>query len=201
MTFLTTPTASGATTLNNNYWLGAALQAPNLSIDTTLNLQDLDIISRGTVIDRSNQQRLANTALEPVSQQLLQPAKPKLYEILSNAPSVMTLWPPPNGAYFVEFRYYKLRKNLVSLGDTIQIPDRYKDIVCHGVTWLAFNYLKDQESAAVYKELYMLGKTQMIRDMNLFPRAEEFIRGDSAGIAINSTSGLGLDSGLETSLP
>lgn len=202
MTFKTTATLPPPDdTLNNSYWLGTGTQNPALTVDTTLNLQDLDIVKRDTVIDRTHQRRLANTELEPVSQSFLQPGLPRLYEILSNAPWVMTLWPPPNDEMFIEFRYYKKRNNLLQLTEFIQIPDRYKDIVCHGVTWLGFQYLKDQESAAIYKELYQLGKIQMVKDMNLGPRAEEFIRPDPASVATQSVSGLGLDSGIESSIP
>ena len=201
MTFLTTPTVANSGILNNSYWLGAGEQNPNLTIDTTLNLLSIDVIKRDTVIDRTHQRRLANTELQPISEAFLQPGNPRLYEVLSNAPSVITLWPPPKDALFIEFRYYNRRNNLQELSDVVQIPDRYKDIVCHGVTWLAYQYVKDTESAGFYQQLYMAGKGQMIKDANLFPRGEEFIRPDPAGIASQSISGLGLDSGIESSLP
>ena len=45
------------------------------------------------------------------------------------------------------------------------------------------------------------GKVQMIKDANLFPRGEEYIRPDASTLVRQTTTGIGLDSGLETSLP
>jgi hypothetical protein len=83
----------------------------------------------------------------------------------------------------------------------LQIPDRYKDVVCTGVSWLAFRYLKSTEDAQQYAQLYQMGKIQIIKDLNLFPRGEEFIRPDPTAVTRQTTTGIGLDSGLETSIP
>ena len=203
LTFTTTATATGVTSPQNNlYWLGATGQAPAGTVDTTLNLSDFDIMKRDEVIDYTNFKRLANSTLQPISQQYTLPAKPRIWTILPSAPNVLQLWPAPVGAYTITFRYFKVRAQLTDVTQVIQIPDRYKDIVCNGVTWLAFQYLKSYpEDVQQYEKLYQVGKTQIIKDMNLQPQAEAFIRPDASAVVRQTTSGVGLDSGLETSIP
>jgi hypothetical protein len=200
--FNTVATPQGVTPFNNQYWVGLTGAAPVGTIDTGLDLSDFDSIKRDTVIDYSNFKRLAVSELQPVSQEFTLPAKPRIWQVLSDVPNVITLWPPPDGSYNIQFRYYQTRNILTNLGQTIQVPDRYKDIVCHGVTWLTYQYLKSYpEDVLAYKELYMSGKTQIIKDMNLFPRGEEFVRPDPSAVTRQTTTGIGLDSGLETSIP
>lgn len=199
--FTTVATAPGVTPYNNQYWVGPAGGAPVGTIDTLLNLTDFDSVKRDTVIDYTNFKRLAVTELQPVSQEFTQPAKPRIWQNLSNNPNVITIWPPPNGAYTIAFRYYRARAALTNTSQILQVPDRYSDIVCHGVTSYAMRYLKEAEGYQMYTELYRAGKTQIIKDMNLFPRGEEFIRPDSTAVTRQTTTGIGLDSGLETSLP
>lgn len=202
VSFQTTATPNGQTTnQNNQYWLGLTGQNPSGVIDAGLNLSDLDIIKRDTVIDYTNMKRLANSELEPVAQEFLIPAKPRIWQVLSSAGSTMVLWPAPVDVYTISFRYYKARIQVTNLNQVIQIPSRYKDIVCHGVTWYAFQYLKEMEGAQMFQQLYLSGKVQIIKDMNLFPRAEEFIRPDPSSVTRQTTTGIGLDSGLETSIP
>ena len=202
VTFTTTASVQGSGVVNNQYWVGLSGMNPVGTIDTGLNLNDFDSIKRDTVIDYSNFKRLASSELQPVSQEFTLPAKPRIWQVLSDVPNVITLWPPPDGAYQISFRYYQERNILTNLGQVIQIPDRYKDIVCHGVTWLTYQYLKSYpEDVQAYKELYLAGKTQIIKDMNLFPRGEEFVRPDPSAVTRQTTTGIGLDSGLETSIP
>lgn len=199
--FDTVATAQGVTPFNNQYWIGPAGAAPPGTVDTGLNLIDYDIVKRDTVIDYTNFKRLAVSELQPVSQEFTLPAKPRIWQVLSSNPQVITLWPPPNGVYTISFRYYKVRVQLNDVNQVIQIPDRYSDIVCHGVTSYAMRYLKETEGYQMFTELYRAGKGQMIKDMNLFPRAEEFIRPDASAVTRQTTTGIGLDSGLETSIP
>lgn len=201
VSFTTVATPAGVTPFSNQYWVGPTGAAPFGTIDTGLNLIDFDSVKRDTIIDYSNFKRLAVTELQPVSAEFTLPAKPRLWQNLSSNSNVITLWPPPDGMYTITFRYYKVRVQLVNDLQTIQIPDRYSDIVCHGVTSYAMRYLKEVEGYQMYTELYRAGKTQIIKDMNLFPRAEEFIRPDATAITRNTTTGVGLDSGIETSLP
>lgn len=104
--------------------------------------------------------------------------------------------------YVVEFRYFKVRQPITNPNQILQIPDFYKDIVCAGVNWLAYKYLKKDDEAQVWAQVYQKGLTEMVKDSNLFPRAGEFVRPDMAGVAIgNLNTGVGLDSGQESSLP
>lgn len=200
VSFSTVVTTPGGP-VNNLYWVGPTGQGPVGTIDTLLNLTDFDIVKRDTVIDYSNMKRLAVSELQPVSQEFTLPAKPRIWQNLSSSPQIIALWPPPNGTYTISFRYYRVRVLLTTAGQTIQIPDRYSDIVCHGVAAYAMGYLKELEGHQMYTELYRAGKVQIIKDMNLFPRAEEFIRPDATAVTRQTTTGIGLDSGLETSLP
>lgn len=201
VSFTTTATIQGLGTVNNQYWIGPTGGAPVGVIDTGLNLTDFDFVKRDTVIDYSNFKRLAVTELQPVSAEFTLPAKPRIWQNLSTSPEIITIWPPPDKGYTIEFRYYRVRVLLTTPGQIIQIPDRYEDIVCHGVTSYAMRYLKETEGYQMYTELYRAGKQQIIKDMNMFPRAEEFIRPDPTAVTRQTTTGIGLDSGLETSIP
>lgn len=105
------------------------------------------------------------------------------------------------GGYIMEFQYFQTRQTIDDVDTIIQIPDTYKDIVCAGTNWLAFKYLEMDTNAQIWKSVFDAGKSQMVKDANLFPRGEEFIRPDSAAVSRQATTGLGLDSGIETSLP
>lgn len=213
VSFTTVGTQTGATTFNNQYWLGPTGENPFGTIDAGLNLVDLDIIKKDTVIDYTNFKRLANSELEPVDREFTVPGRPRIWQVLSSNPQVMVLWPPPDrsdtgfsppgadAGYEISFRYYKSRIQLVSSGQILQIPSRYEDIVCNGVTAYAMRYLKETEGFQMYNELYTAGKTQIIKDMNLFPRAEEFIHPDATAVTRQLNTGVGLDSGIETSIP
>lgn len=133
------------------------------------------------------------------------------WPIISVTGNTVTVWNPGSNSsstsgtatsgYTIEFRYFFPRIQLTSPSQIIQIPDDYVDIVCAGVNWLAFQYLQKPEDAQAWQQLYMQGRTQMVKDKNLFPRAEEFVRPDSLAIIQQTTTGVGLDSGLETSIP
>lgn len=103
--------------------------------------------------------------------------------------------------YTIEFRFYNQRVQLTTPDQLIQIPDDYRDVVIAGVNELAFKYLQKDEDAQYWAQAYKSGKTQLVKDKNLFPRGEEFIRPDPLAIIQQTTTGIGLDSGLETSIP
>jgi hypothetical protein len=105
------------------------------------------------------------------------------------------------GGYVIEFRYFLARTALTTTTQLLQIPDDYKDIVCAGVNWLAYKYLKKDDEATVWSGVYQHGLTEMIRDRNLFPRDGEFIHGDPLSQHTSINTGVGLDSGMETSIP
>jgi len=84
------------------------------------------------------------------------------------------------GGYIIEFRYYEAPKQLSTVGDVIQIPDRYKDIVIAGVNYLASQYLKRKEDALEFFAVFNAGIRQMIHNKQLFPRGADYVRPDSA---------------------
>lgn len=134
------------------------------------------------------------------------------WPILSANGQTITFWNPgsnttsssggtASSGYTIEFRYYQARVQITGPSQILQIPDIYTDIVTAGVNWLAFKYLQKDDDAQVWQQVYELGKREMVKDANLFPRAEEYIRPDSLAIIQQTTTGIGLDSGLESSIP
>jgi hypothetical protein len=105
------------------------------------------------------------------------------------------------GGFGIDFRYYKRRAQLTNAGQLLQVPDDYFDIMVAGVNWLAFKYLMKPEDTQHWQQVYQAGKVQIVKDGNLFPRGEEFITPDRAATFKNQVFGLGLDSGIPTSIP
>jgi hypothetical protein len=83
------------------------------------------------------------------------------------------------GGYIIQFRYYQDRVTLTTVGQTLQIPDDYEDIVVAGVSSLAWKFLGQEDQAQASANAYRGGLTEMIWDKNLFP-ATDFIRPDPA---------------------
>jgi hypothetical protein len=106
-----------------------------------------------------------------------------------------------SSGYSIEFRYYQQRVQLVNVNQILQIPDDYRDIVCAGVVAYAFQYLQKPEDMQVWQGIYKEGRTQMVKDKNAYQAAEDFIRVDPQSVQPQTVTGLGLDSGIETSLP
>jgi hypothetical protein len=128
------------------------------------------------------------------------------------AGQVITFWNPganstssaggtASSGYTIEFRYYQDRVQLTAVNQILQIPDDYKDIVCAGVVALAFSYLQKPEEAQAWQAVYREGRTQMVKDKNAYQAGEDFVRPDYLAVMPQTVTGLGLDSGLETSIP
>ena len=88
----------------------------------------------------------------------------------------------PMRGHLIEFRYYKNRPQVENVSDILMIPDVYWDVVCSGVAWLAFMYLKKPDEGQHWHEVYRRGVAEMIRDKNLFPRGADFIGPDKASV-------------------
>jgi|SRR5581483_3175507 len=91
----------------------------------------------------------------------------------------------PIDGYIIEFRYFKQRVQLNSNTDpstVIQIPDDYKDVVVSGVNARAYQYLRQGQEAMREFQLFRDGLTQMVRDMNLHPRGQEYLKPDGSSI-------------------
>lgn len=103
--------------------------------------------------------------------------------------------------YPIEFTYIKTRTQLTTTNQIIQIPDNYKDVVIAGVNMYGFRYLKMEEDTQWWQQQYTAGKTQMVKDANLGPRGGEYMMPDTMAVNKQFITGVGLDSGLESSIP
>jgi hypothetical protein len=179
---------SGVKTFNtvvgeSDYWIGNTGGQGAGQTDTGLNLTDVRVIKMGTVFDRTNHKPLAKTGEQPLGDTWTDNNRPKVWRNDVSSPNVIQLWPPADGIYAIEFRYYKVHTQLTIDSQVLLVPDDYKDIVCAGVNELANMYLKRPEEAQYWHAIYEEGKREMIRDANQFPRGEEFIRPDYSGVA------------------
>jgi hypothetical protein len=106
-------------------------------------------------------------------------------------PTTSTL--EPMRGNLIEFRYYKDRSRINAVGDILDIPDEYSDIVCAGVNYYATKYLKMWDDAQAWGLEFRDGLRQMIRDKNLHPHGPDFVRADPAAYTTSSgwPSGLG----------
>jgi hypothetical protein len=107
----------------------------------------------------------------------------------------------PMDGFLIEFRYYRTRPQVATLGTTLLVPNDYKDVLCSGVAFHAAKFLNRPEDASAFFSLYQEGLIGMIRDKNQFPKGGEFMRPDPTSTVRGTVTGLGLDSGLESSLP
>lgn len=112
-------------------------------------------------------------------------------EDVTGITSTGAAWPTTNnleelGGYIIEFRYWKQRIVLTAVGDILQVPDVYKDIIIAGVNEYLANWLVETEGQAYsalreeWKARYRNGLTEIIKDFNLFPKGADFIGPDRA---------------------
>lgn len=88
----------------------------------------------------------------------------------------------PIDGYIIEFRYLKLRQQITSAGQTLQVPDDYKDIMVAGVNAYTFSYLTRPQEAGAWMSKFKEGLVQIIRDINFIPRGSEYIQPDPTSI-------------------
>lgn len=185
----------------SDYWIGATGGATGSQIDTLLNITDLGALKHGTVFDRTGNKRLGKTDEQPLGAAFASNGRPVVYRHDAATPSVLNIYPPLDGVYTIEFRYFKAKKQLTALSDVLLIPDDYKDVVTAGVNALANLYLRQsKDDAQFWSQIYEKGKQGMHRDRNMFPRGGEFISPDPASQVRGPIIPLGLDSGIESSL-
>jgi hypothetical protein len=85
-----------------DYWLGAAGSNPAGTVDTGLNLTDLDVIKQGSVFDRSNFRSLLRVTESPLITTLSlrdatsRPARLALWRHDPDTPDVINLYPAPD---------------------------------------------------------------------------------------------------------
>jgi hypothetical protein len=161
------------------YWIGQTGSNPVGTTDTLLNLTDIFTIDENSVYDRTNFKQITRTGEVPLGADWTSNNYPKLYRNDSTSPYVLELYPYPNGTYTIEFRYFKTRTIFTLTTDLIQIPDDYKDVLVDGVCARVYELLKMQDDADRKFALYKKGLIDMLRDKNLFPKSNNFIRPDS----------------------
>lgn len=88
----------------------------------------------------------------------------------------------PVGGYVMEFRYYKKRTALTAAGDTLQIPDDYKDVVVVGVNYMAYRFLKRWDEMREMQGEFLNGLRSITRDRNLVPYEANYLRPDPAAL-------------------
>jgi hypothetical protein len=85
----------------------------------------------------------------------------------------------PLGGFIIGFRYYQQIKDLVTLDDVPQVPERYRDILISGVSAYAWELIGDDAKAMALYQKYSDGYRRMVVDKNKFPDGIEFVRPDN----------------------
>jgi hypothetical protein len=208
--FLISGTLTFATVATfQDYWIGPLGGNPVTAVDTKLNLSNIGNVKPGTVFDRTSFHRLWNTDEAPLGPDFSNPAsptsidgRPRLYRNDASTPYILSIYPPADNVYSIEFRYFVSKPQLTQTTQALLIPDDYKDVVIAGVNYFANLYLREnKEDAQAWGMIYKEGVAGMHRDHNLFPRGQEFCAPDAASTPRTVVIPIGLDSGIETSLP
>jgi hypothetical protein len=105
----------------------------------------------------------------------------------ANPPSTNNL--DPVRGYVIEFRYYKTRQQVTDTSQILQVPNNYKDILIAGVNSLTYRFLKKYEESLLWNRTYEDGILQIVRDLNLFPKGNDFIRPDPVSVGFQGTLG------------
>jgi hypothetical protein len=84
------------------------------------------------------------------------------------------------GGYVIQFRYFRQRPQVTSLGQLLYIPIDYMDVVIAGVNWLGYKYLASSNKSFAQDVMfwgaeYERGKIGIIRDQHLFPANGTFM--------------------------
>lgn len=88
----------------------------------------------------------------------------------------------PYNGYIIQFRYYRQEANITSFAQTLQIPDRYVDVMIAGINWLALKFLSRSPEAGEWFGVYKQGLTAMVRDRNQQNRFADYISPDPASL-------------------
>jgi hypothetical protein len=117
----------------------------------------------------------------------------QLMTAVASPPTPTTQFGPPQTStitpllgYVIQFRYYQLRNQITSLGDVLQVPYNYKDIVIAGVNYLANMYIDQRTGGTLsprtieWKRTFEEGLLQIRRDLRINYRKTDFIAPDRA---------------------
>jgi|SRR5581483_8226037 len=100
--------------------------------------------------------------------------------------------------YIIEFRYLPARPQVTAAGTVLVVPIDFKDVFVAGVNWLAAMYLRRFDEAKAWNAIYSMGKQSMIRDKNMFPKGDEFIRPDQASVGMSIPSSFDQNLGINS---
>lgn len=84
--------------------------------------------------------------------------------------------------YLIQFRYYQLETPLTSFTQTLQIPDKYTDVMIAGVNWHVLSFLSRTPEAQIWLGNYTRGLQAMIRDRNQQNRFADYISPDPSAL-------------------
>lgn len=177
------------TTVTNtsDYFFGTGA-VPAGAVDTGLALTDVFTLKENSVYNMTDQRGLSRIGDKPLNTFYYQPDTPRLYRNSQASPYVISLYSPPNSTTrTINFQYYRTRTHLTDVSQFLQIPDDYKDVVCAGVNFFGYEYLKMKDDIVYWRARYEDGMRDMINDMNHFPKSNDFMKPDSAGIAQSLT--------------
>lgn len=139
-------------------------------------VQATSVDSSGNYVDNQNELK-QNASPITIGTDFVEPTT-GLVTNLGTFPTTNTL--QNLGGFLIKFQYYKNRATLTSPAQLLQVPEDYKDVVIHGVNFLAWKLLGKEDEAKISQELYQSGLREMIWDKNLFPEGVEFMRPDGA---------------------
>lgn len=149
-----------------DYYIGNT-GLPNGTVDTGLLIPDLGSIRPDSVKDTTNYRPLFRILEAPLAESLIAVnSRPRFYRSDPASQSLLNIYPPPDGAYGIQFRYQRQVPTLAATVDPIQVPDKYVDVLVAGVDELAFAYLKRADETMYWKQRFADGLRDMIRDIN-----------------------------------
>jgi len=164
-----------------DYYIGPQVVEPQGTKHANLLIDDMQSFKRGSMVDVTNKAPLFPTAETPLSRLFETPGRPKLFRLDPVTPDILTLYPTPDQAYTIEFRYFVKRVTLADASDHLQIDPDYDDILIAGINSYGYQFIKnDPERSAFWEKQFQVSLFQMIKDQQNFPRGPEFILPDAA---------------------
>jgi hypothetical protein len=79
------------------------------------------------------------------------------------------LYPVPNAAYVIEYRYFKFPADLTAASDTSIIPDRFKHVLIDGAMMYMMLFRSNEQSASMHSQKFEQGIDMMRRLLLDYP--------------------------------
>ena len=176
--FLLSPVWTFTTVVGQtDYYIGVDGCPPG-AVNTGLSLPNIQSIKRSSVNDLTNDRNLSAIREKPLSSIVSQNQQPRFFRSDPATPDLINIYPPPDGAYQIAFRFYNAEIDLTDVGQLVQVPKKYKHVLIAGIDEMGFAYLKKADETGYWQDRYAKGKVSIIRDQNLFPRGAEFVSPD-----------------------